>query len=914
MKGESREYARKAERLLQAGTTSVDAALEAVHSQREGLSTAEAARRLEENGPNRLPESGRTRMSRELLRQFTYFFAVLLWVASVLAFVGGMPELGVAIIVVIVANGVFGFLQEYRAERATRALARLVPQDAEVLREGKRQRISAESLVVGDVLVLRPGDRVAADARLLRSEGVQVDNSLLTGESEAVPRSDAPPAQPFRSVLDVPTLVFAGAHLTTGSARAVIVATGADTLLGRLAGLTGTVARRPTPLHLNLRRAARVIAVAAVTGGVLFFAVSETLGMSLQSAFLLAVGIIVALVPEGLLPTVTLALAMAARRMARRGALVRHLEAVETLGSTTIICTDKTGTLTIGEMTVQVVSTSNDRYEVTGLGYEPRGAILKTGPPVDRSPGDVLQPLLRAAALCGNARLAREGDRWICVGEPLEGALLALAARGGVHIEELESKRDCVREFPFDAARRRMSSVHRQDDGSLEVLVKGSPESVLPLCTSAWDGSGGVSLGDESRRRLLEDASELAAAGLRVVTLARRPGSTQPPRSAEEAEQALQFLGHAAMSDRVRPQVKEAIRRCEAAGIRVLMVTGDHPGTAVRVAAEVGLPNTEVLLGEDFPDRDDDLAVALARQPVLARVAPEQKLRILTALQGGGEVVAMTGDGVNDAPALRRADIGIAMGRSGTDVARGAADLILLDDSFTHIVEAVEEGRAAFDNIRRFLTYHLTDNIAEIAPFLAWALSGGSIPLLLSVLQILALDIGTDLLPALALGAEPAEPGTMSKPPRARSARLLDAQVLGRSFGFLGPVEALLSMAMLPIGVALNFPTEVISTLVFSSIVLMQMANAFQCRRTPESLFRMDPRTNPTLLAAVLVEAGVLLAFVYLPPFQRLLGTRGLAPWQWAMIGLTPVGFVLAEELRKALFRRFAHPAGKLFA
>ncbi len=842
-------------------------------------------------------------MSRELLRQFTYFFAALLWGASALAFVGGMPELGVAIIIVIVANGLFGFLQEYRAERATRALARLVPRDVEVLRDGMRQRIPAESLVVGDVLVLRPGDRVAADARLLQADGVQVDNAVLTGESEPVPRDELPAEQTPRNVFDLSTLVLAGAHLTTGSARAVVVATGADSLLGGLAGLTGTVARRPTPLHVNLRRAARVIAAVAIAAGVLFFLASETLGMSLQSGFLLAVGIIVALVPEGLVPTVTLALAMAAKRMAGRGALVRHLEAVETLGSTTVICTDKTGTLTIGEMTVQVVQTVNDRFEVSGLGYEPRGAIVRTGSPDDPDPGAALRPLLRVAASCGNARLVKEGERWTCVGEPLEGALLALAARGGMAPETLVSNRRCAREFPFDATRRRMSAVHQGGDGTIEILAKGSPESVLPLCTSAWNGSDEVPLGDAERDRLSKQAAELAGDGMRVVTLARRFADVPPPLSAEEAERKLQFLGHVAMSDRVRPEAPEAIRRCERAGIRVLMVTGDHPGTAVRVAAEVGLPQGEVLLGDDLPDSDEELTAVLARLPVLARVAPEQKLRILTTLQSSGEVVAMTGDGVNDAPALRRADIGIAMGRSGTDVARGASDLILLDDNFSHIVEAIEEGRAAFDNIRRFLTYHLTDNVAEIAPFLAWALSGGSIPLLLSVLQILALDIGTDLLPALALGAEPAEPGTMSKPPRARSARLMDARVFGRAFGFLGPVQALLSMSMLPIGLFLQLPTEMISTLVFSSIVVMQMANAFECRRTPASLFRLDPRTNPMLLVAVLVEAVVLLTFVYLPPFQHLLGTRNLTPLHWAIVGLAPVVFVLAEETRKAVVR-----------
>jgi potassium/sodium efflux P-type ATPase len=857
---------------------------------------------------------------RQLFDQLFHFFALMLWVAAGLAFVGRMPQLGIAIIVVIVVNGVFSFAQEYRAERAVRALSALLPETALVRRAGRKVTVPAAELVPGDVVLLREGDRISADARVLRSAELKVDMSTLTGESKPVGRVSEPVAELPLEPLDAPNVVFAGTFVTSGSGTVLVVATGAATRLGGITRLTATVVRRRTPLRIQLNRVVRVIAAFAIATGLAFFGVALSLDTPARDGFLFSVGVIVALVPEGLLPTLSLSLAMSATRMARRGALVRRLESVETLGSTTIICTDKTGTITANQMTVAEIILPHGRYIVTGSGYDPAGAIL-TGDGRPLSDGDVsdVRRLLHIAALCGDARVDQRDGTWRCVGDPTEGSLLVLARKGGVEREAEERIAPRVREFPFESERQRMSTIHIVATGAHEILAKGSPEAILPLCKRIRMNGEAPPLGESEEVDVVRGVDSLAARGLRVLAFARREIDGPIPDTAGEAEAEMEFLGLVGMSDPVRPEVPQAVVKCRRAGIRVVMITGDHPATAMSVAREAGLPAHTVMVGSELPDGDDALGQLLStHDAVLARVAPEDKLRIARALQRRGEVVAMTGDGVNDAPALRQADIGIAMGKVGTDVAREAADLVLLDDNFAHIVEAVEEGRAAYDNIKRFLTYHLTDNVAELTPFVVWALSAGQIPLMISVLQVLALDIGTDLLPALALGAERPEPGVMDRPPRSRVARLLDRRVLGRAFGFLGPVEAVASMAMLPIGAALFFgwpgeplPTsgsarDTLSTMVFSAIVLMQMANAFECRSTPASLLSIGPFSNRLLVGAVTVEALVLAAFVYVPPIRAVLDHHSLTPAQWLPVLATPWILLVAEEARKAVVRRSA--------
>jgi len=906
--------------LVRAASMTVDQILHELGTTRHGIGAAEAAARLGRVGENRLPSAYEPNLFRQFTDQLIHFFAVMLWIAAGLAFIAGMPQLGWAIIAVVLINGVFSFAQEYRAERATHALSALIPRTATTLRDGRKASVEATNLVPGDVILVREGDRISADARLIHSEGLRVDNSTLTGESEPVSRA-AEEVPHVADPLDAPTLIFAGTYATSGSGTAVVFATEAHTRLGGIARLTGRVVRRPTPLRLELQRSVRIMGVFAVASGAVFFGVHMALGASPRNGFLFAVGVIVALVPEGLLPTLTLSLAAGATRMAKRRALVRHLEAVETLGATTVICTDKTGTVTANQMTVRLIATAGRRYRVSGTGYDPAGTLLADGRPLTTEEVAAVAPLVRAGALCGDARLVEEGGRWRCAGDPTEGALLVLGHKAGIQRDAAERAAPRVLEFPFESARQRMSTVHAQPSGEFEILAKGAPEVITVACARTLRNGRSMTLDADEEARILSDVETMAAEGLRVLALARR---TVPsiPASADEAERDLELLGLVGLEDPVRPEVPEAIDRCRRAGIRVVMLTGDHPATATAVARKAGLDPGRVALGAELPADDAALAELLSDVPVIARVTAEQKLRIARALQARGEVVAMTGDGVNDAPALRQADIGVAMGKSGTDVAREAADLILLDDSFAHIVEAVEEGRAAFENIKRFLTYHLTDNVAELAPFLAWALSGGAIPLAISVLQILALDLGTDLLPALALGAERPEPRIMQQPPRLRRARLLDRRVLGRAFGFLGPIEASVALAMLPLGASLFFgwhageplPSDgvalsTLSTLVFSAIVLMQMANAFECRSTPASLFAIRPLSNRLLAGAVVAETFALMAFVYLPPLRDALEQQALSLRQWTPLVVAPLILLSAEEARKWIARR-KHPPG----
>ncbi len=892
-------------------------ALAALDSTWEGLGPEQVAARLRRHGPNRLPERGGRGLGQQFLSQFTHFFAVTLWASAALAFLGGMPQLGWAIAIVVVVNGLFSFAQEYRAERATRALTAMLPPMALVRRSGERRSVPAAELVPGDLLLLEEGARISADARVLSAVGLRVDNSALTGESEPVPRSAE--SQPVASgaELDAPHLVFAGSWVVSGSATALVLATGGTTRLGSIAQLTRSVQRRATPLHVSMNRAVRVIAGVALFAGLSFASVALLLGMRLQDSLLFSVGVIVALVPEGLLPTLTLALAMGATRMARRGALVRHLEAVETLGSTTVICTDKTGTLTANQMTVVQVWTPSGSLRVSGTGYGPQGAIFSGDRPLSAAELAELNPLLLTAALCGDARVELHDKAWRCSGDPTEGALLVFARKGGLVREHAERSAPRVDAFPFESARRRMTTLHVLSSGERLVLSKGSAEAILPLCTSIRAETQARPLADADRALIDGELEALAGAGLRVLALAHKTTRAKLPATLEAVESELEFLGLIGMWDPVRPEVPAAIAQCQAAGIRVLMVTGDHPATAVGIGRRVGLEGG-VELGRELPDDDEALAHLLAGPiSILARVAPEQKLAITRALQRTGEVVAMTGDGVNDAPALRQADIGVAMGASGTDVAREAADLVLLDDNFAHIVEAIEEGRGAFANIRRFLTYHLTDNVAELAPFMCWALSGGAFPLVLSVLQILALDIGTDLLPALALGAEKPDPGVMREPPRPRNKPLLDRNVLFRAFGFLGLVEASVALMLVPLGAALfvgwqlgtplprqGATLSLLSTLVFASIVLMQMLNAFECRSTTSSVFSTSPLSNRLLAGAVLTELLILFAFVYEPTLARLLNHDTLAPSHWALVAVAPCVLLVAEELRKLIVRR----------
>jgi Ca2+-transporting ATPase len=805
----------------------------------------------------------------------------------------------VAIVVVILVNAVFSFAQEHRAERAVAALRRVLPQRARVRRDGCPQEIEAEELVAGDVMLLAAGDRVSADARLVSEIELRVDMSTLTGESRPahrhVARTDA------TGGLDAPDRVFAGTHVFSGTAEAVVTATGMATELGRIARLTQSAQRRPSPLELEMGRMTRVVAALSVLVGATFFVVAGVLGMPLTDRFLFAIAVIVANVPEGLLPTVTLSLALATQRMARRDAIVRRLSSVETLGCTTVICTDKTGTLTANEMTVRRIWTPTGAVDVAGTGYAPADHI--------HAPGAAVVELARAGALCNDATLEHADGTWHVIGDPTEGALLTLAHKVGLDPVRESDRFPRRGEIPFDSRRKRMTTVHDTPEG-LTAYVKGAPSMVLPR--TALDADG--------RSRALAAADGFAREGLRVLAVARR--SVPADGAASEAlETDLELLGLVGMHDPPRPEVADAIRRCRGAGIRVLMVTGDNGITAEAIARRIGLIETRArIVDADAIERlTDDALVAVLAEPsaLVARVTPEQKLRIASALHAAGEIVAMTGDGVNDAPALRAADIGVAMGRSGTDVAREAADIVLTDDNFASIAAAVEEGRAVYDNIRRFAQYHFSSNVAELLAFLCWGLTGGAIPLPLVVMQVLAIDLGTDLLPAIALGTERPEPGVMERPPRPRAERLLNRRTLGRVYGFVGLIVGVAGMATFIAGYLLAGwrpgepladagPVYVQATaMTYAGIVAGQVGAGFAFRTARESLFRVGPFSNRLLLIGIAFEVGLLVAFVNVGFLQSAFHTAALDPLAWPLLAIWPLLVIAAEEARKAAFRRW---------
>ncbi|WP_153148015.1 cation-transporting P-type ATPase [Dechloromonas sp. H13] len=880
---------------------SVADALDSLRTSEHGLTAAEAQKRLQEYGPNRIEEIRGDPQWRRLLGEFTHFFALILWVAAGLAFFAearspgeGMWQLGVAIVAVILVNGSFSFWQEYRAEQAIAALRKLLPQVVKVVRAGQLQTLPAEVLVPGDLLLLEAGDNVPADCRLIAGADVRVNLSTVTGES--LPRARRPEPDAPAAALDSRNLLLAGTALVSGEGRAVVFATGMRTEFGRIAHLTQTAAPTVSHLQQEIARLSKLVAVFATVLGLSFFAIGMLIGLPFWANLMFAIGIIVANVPEGLLPTVTLSLAMATQRMARRNALVRHLPAVETLGATTVICSDKTGTLTQNRMSVQ---------QVYLAGAVSDGGRLATM----RGAGH----LLRNAAHCHNLKPGVRGGQAVWLGDPMEVALreFAVAADGFGELPLLG-------ELPFDSDRRRMSVVV-EHDGERWLYCKGAPETVLQLCE--WiEADGAVGPLDAARCAQVAAAQEaMADRGLRVLAFAwRRLAGDETP-----AECQLAFSGLIGLHDPPRPEVPEAIARCRSAGIKVIMVTGDHPHTALAIARDIGLvrgAQPAVVFGDALRRMTPaQLQIVLDSPEILfARVTAEQKMLVVDALRNKGEIVAVTGDGVNDAPALKSAHIGIAMGMAGTDVAKAAADMVLLDDNFASIVNAVEEGRAVFANIRKFLTYILTSNIPELIPYLAFVLF--RIPLPLTIIQILAVDLGTDMLPALALGAERPDPDLMRQPPRPAHERLLSWPLLARAYLWLGLLEAgvalagfflVLHLAGWQYGEALG-PAEPLylqaTTACLAGIVLAQVVNVFMCRHPRESVLRFPLTANPLLLLGIAVELGLLLLIVFTAPANQVFATQPFAPVVWGVMAFLALGFGVLEETRKLLLRRASQP------
>ncbi|MFF8381628.1 cation-translocating P-type ATPase [Streptomyces sp. NPDC015661] len=851
----------------------------------EGLSAREAARRLAVHGPNEVRRKAHPSFVRELTGQLLHPLALLLWAAAALAFVADLAVLGWAILAVIAVNAAFALLQERQAERAVETLARYLPEHALVVRDGKPLTVEARDLVPGDVIVLEEGDKVPADARVTEG-GVEVDLSMLTGESVPAERMAAAGLL-GAPLLEEPNLVFSGTTCVEGQARAVVFATGHHTELGRIAALSQRTRREASPLERQVKKVAWLIAGVATGMGAVFLVVGVAVGLPVTDSLMFAIGLLVANVPEGLLPTITLALAVGVRALARRGALVKRLSAVETLGSTGVICTDKTGTLTRNRMRLRALWTVAHGEE----------------------PGPWAQELARAAALC--TTVTREADGELH-GDPTEAALVAGAAEHGAPVDP--DRRDAGRGalFRFDP-RLRLMSVVQDDDretGRARIVVKGAPEAVLARLVPG-DGA------DSARTA----AEGLARGGMRVLAVAVRdlPPGAGPPAHRQDAESGLTLLGLVGLYDPPRPEVAAAVRRCHEAGVRVHIVTGDNGATAEAVAREVGIgvPRLQVVaasesLGDEELDRlllDGDAEI------VFARSSPETKLKVADALRAHGRIVAMTGDGVNDAPALHRAHIGVAMGRSGTDVAREAAAMVLTDDDFATIVTAIESGRRVYDNVRKFIVYIFAHATPEIVPFLVFALSAGAVPLPLTVLQILAIDLGTETLPALALGRERSEPGVMERPPRPPHQSVISRDMLVRSWGYLGVTSAALVMAgyfyvlwragwqpgdPTDAGSPLHHAYVTATTATFVGIVTCQVGTAFAARTDHAALRAIGMFSNPLLLAGIAFELAFTAALVYAPPLQHLFGTAALPLDVVLLVATFPVLVWGTDELRRA--------------
>ena len=876
----------------------VEQSLSSLKTAAAGLAADEAARRLTEFGPNHVEEVAREHLLLGFAREFTHFFAIILWIGAALAFLAehfdpgqGMARLGIAIVGVILVNGIFSFWQEYKAEQAVAALRQLLPQKVQALRGGEIVEMPATGLVPGDIVLLEEGTIVPADCRLIEAFGLRVNTATVTGESLPKARTTDPSAED--SALYAKNLVLAGTSVVSGQARAVVYATGMRTEFGRIAHLTQTAGAASSPLQREIARLSRIVAALATGMGVALFFVGQAMGLPTWENLLFAIGIIVANVPEGLLPTVTLSLAMATQRMARRNALVRHLPAVEALGSTTTICCDKTGTLTQNRMSVQRLWLGGGFLDFSDLAKQAR--LTEDN-----------RELFVNAALCHNLKIVDEK----LLGDPME---VALAGMGRQVAGELV---DCKRidEIPFDTDRKRMSVLSETPQGRM-LYCKGAPETVLAACGFVQFDAGIVPLDPVARTRLLAAQRQMAEAGLRVLAFAHCAVADGMPNE----ERGMILSGLVGLEDPPRAEVPDAVARCATAGIRIIMVTGDHPHTALAIARQIGMVKGEqpaVITGDQLRAISPaQLQLALdAKEIIFARVAAEQKMLIVQALQKKGEIVAVTGDGVNDAPALKTADIGIAMGIAGTDVAKEAADLILLDDNFASIVAAIEEGRAVFDNIRKFLTYILSSNIPELVPYLAFVLF--RIPLPLTIIQILAVDLGTDMLPALALGAEKPDPGVMQRLPRARNERLLSWGLLVRAYLFLGVLEAAAAMAVFffvleaagwHYGVSLdrNDPLYLQATSAcLATIVVMQMMNVILCRHPFRSSLSVGLFGNRYILLGLAAELGVILFIVYTPAGNWLFGTAAIGAEVWLLALLGAALMWLLEEVRKAWLRR----------
>jgi Ca2+-transporting ATPase len=869
-----------------------------------GLGADQARARLGRHGPNRLAEARTVGWPRVLARQFTEVLILVLLVAAGIAWAIGEPVDAITILAIVALNGALGFAQEWQAERALAALRQMLAPSCRVHRDGAVVEIDAVGLVPGDLVELEEGDRVPADLRLCRATALAVDESALTGESTPVAKQTAALAAGL-PVAERTCLTFLGTVVVRGRGRGLVVGTGTTTEFGRIATLTSSIGEEPTPLQRNLAKLGRQLGLAAVAISVAVALIGWLAGKPLVQMFLTGVSLAVAVVPEGLPAVVTITLALGVRAMARRRALVRRLQAAEALGATTVLCTDKTGTLTRNEMTVRRIWLADGSVEVEGSGYLPAGGFLDADGPVVPAARPDLRAALRTAAACVHASLVTAADGSVeAVGDPTEAALLVAAGKAGIAPPPDEP----LAELPFDGSRKRMTLVRAGAAGTIAgnliAEVKGAPDSILPLCTRQLRGGVEEELDEAGRAAAGRANDDLAGSGLRVLALARRPLDELPdPLEAGAVERDLCLLGLVGMVDPPRPEVAAAVRRAHEAGVRIFVITGDAGPTAAAVAAEIGLEIRTTLRGPELDAlADEALGAELALGQVLfARTTPVHKLRLVELLQAAGEVVGMTGDGVNDAPALQRADVGIAMGRRGTDVARAAADLVLTDDDFASIIAAIEEGRRQFESVRKFLGNLLSSNAGEIVALVAALAVGG--PLIFLPAHLLWINLVTDGLTSLALGVEPAERELMRRPPRRPGSAILGRPELLWILA-QGAWIGLGTFALFELSLAAGVPLERARAVAFTAIVVGELVNAWNYRALRTPLHRIGWLSNPWFTAAWIASFALQILVLQIPLLREAFHLVPLEAVDWLWILAISVPVLAVPELTKIVAER----------
>jgi len=920
--------------LKDAAARSVDEVLEALETSRGGLSSEEAARRLAKYGPNTLVEKKQASLAYKFLTHFKDLFGVLLLFASLLAAIDAISEKSVSmwetsfiILAVVIVNTGLSLFQEWRAEKATETLRRWMPEYAKVFRDGELKKISVTELVPGDVVTLEEGDRVPADARLFEAFDLWTNNVPLTGESEPQPRTIETIEVPDATYLDVPNLVFMSTSVAKGQGKAIVVKTGMDTKFGQIAGLTQEIHEEPSPLQKEIAHTAKIDFIFALTVGIAFFLINLIwLRQHFANSILFMIGVMVACVPEGLQVTVSSALAINVLKMVKENVLVKKLSAVQTLGSVTVVCTDKTGTITKGEMTLRKMWIPDDIVEVSGVGYTPIGEFTCNEKPLSKENASSVERLLEISALCNSAKVDPPSDRnrsWSIVGDPTDGAMQVAALKYGLTMQSVLAKKPMIHVISFDSERKRMTTIHK-NNGGLLAYTKGAPRNILTICDRLQVGNKVQTLAGKLLNSVEAKIREFASEGLRVMAVAYKELPEKSGLEPLNIEKNMILVGLAAMKDPPRTEVKDAVKKAKEAGIKIVIITGDYGPTAQAIAQEVGIVDSstcQIIRGVDLETMNDEMIMNKVKMGdvIFARVSPEQKLRIVKTIKQNGEVVAVTGDGANDAPSLKEADIGVAMGISGTDVAREAADIVLLDDSFASIVKAVESGRTIYENIRKFIVYVFAHNWAELVPYVLYALLG--IPLPLLVVQVLAIDLGIEVIPSLALSREPPEAGIMQEPPRSVKERLFSTRVFLRSF-YIGLIIATgavfgcisaWSAGGWHFGMTLD-PNSVVyakgTTMTFAGIVVAQMGNVLACRTNKQSIFKTGLKTNKWIWFGIASQISILSFLVYVPFMQPLFGTTSLGFTDWAFLILLAFIVIIAEEVRKWFERnRKSHTA-----